>query len=53
MAAHRNPGFQPNLTKGKRARVTLANGTVHEWTADTSRWTLTGDPFDIAHYEVL
>lgn len=52
-----NEGEQPKRTRGKRVHVILANGMHSKpmggtappgWAADTSRWTVTGHPFDIA-----
>lgn len=58
-----NPGYQPAESAGKRVRVKLANGEMGTvdpnpmsppgWAADTTRWTLTGSPFDVADYEVI
>lgn len=59
-----NLGQQPSGTKGKRVVVVLRNGnrcgekpvsaaTPPGWTADTTRWTLTGDPFDVEWFKVL
>lgn len=60
----RNTGRQPDATKGKRVVVLLANGrTAGEqpvtatsplgWAADTARWSLKGEPCDIAAWRVL
>ncbi|MCP3729292.1 hypothetical protein M9978_02525 [Sphingomonas sp. MG17] len=48
-----NPGHLPSVVADKRVRVRLVNGQTHEWPAKTSRWTITGDPFDIAEFVVL
>ncbi len=59
-----NRGTIPAEAVGKRVVVTLRNGRVcgqepvttvtpAGWAADTSRWSLTGEPFDIVSYEVL
>jgi len=62
-----NPGFFPEVAKGKRVIVKLANGKVcgrepvtsttpPGWAADGKqgcRWTITGHPFDIANYQVI
>lgn len=57
-----NPGRQPLETAGKRVIVRLAHGrlgscdpkpeTKPGWAADTTRWTKTGSPFDVAEFEV-
>ena len=62
----RNPGHLPEGAEGRRVRVVLANGRPGRsddnpmsppgWAADGRggcRWTLLGDPFDIAYYEVI
>lgn len=59
-----NRGVIPSGAVGKRVIVKLRNGhicgrdpvtsvTPAGWAADTSRWSLTGEPFDIIEYEVL
>ncbi len=51
-----NPGHLPPEAAGKRVRVVLRYGGVRQWPADGRggcRWTLTGSPFDILHYEVI
>lgn len=61
-----NPGHLPEEAIGKRVRVLLAKGKLGDcdpnpmsppgWAADGQggcRWTLTGDPHDIAEYEVI
>lgn len=59
-----NHGTQPGRTKGKRIEVVLANGSRPSpdpvtpvspggWAADTCRWTLTDDPFDIAWFKII
>ena len=59
-----NHGYVPAEAVGKRVVVELRNGricgrepvttvTPAGWAADTSRWSLTGEPFDIIGYEVL
>jgi hypothetical protein len=59
-----NPGYQPDETIGKRVVVRMASGNVHGerpvnsdsklgWAADTTRWTLTGLPFDVKEYRIL
>lgn len=57
-------GRMPDEARGKRVIVTLANGRLcgvepvtavspPGWAADTTRWTKTGSPWDVASYEVL
>jgi hypothetical protein len=59
-----NLGSLPPEAIGKRVRVQLANGRVCGtepvnsdspigWRADTTRWSLTGRPHDVAAYEVI
>lgn len=61
-----NPGHCPDDAIGKRVRVRLAHGgigavdnspiTAPGWAAEGRggcRWSLTGDRFDIAEYEVV
>lgn len=61
-----NPGYCPDSAIGKRVRVRLAHGgigatddgttTAPGWAADGRsgcRWSITGDRFDIAAYEVV
>ena len=60
----KNAGRCPTRAKGKRVVVKLRNGIVSGeepvangcpagWPADTSRWSLENDPFDIVHYRIL
>jgi hypothetical protein len=52
----RNPGSQPEETKGKRIEVILASGkqAKGDWSADApTRWTRTGFAFDIEEYKIL
>lgn len=56
-------GRQPPSTKGKRVAVILANGSRAEgqlsptappgWQSDTTRWTITDSPFDVAWWKNL
>jgi hypothetical protein len=58
----KNSGRRP---RAKRVRVVLANGlepaydsqwnpmSPTGWLSETTRWTLTGDPFDVAWYRPL
>jgi hypothetical protein len=64
-----NPGYCPPEAAGKRVRVVLAKDaeTMRQptydnhwnpmskpgWAADTSRWSRTGEPHDIAFFEVI
>jgi hypothetical protein len=59
-----NPGRCPPEAYGKRVIVKLANGRICGrnqvgptspigWAAETTRWSITGHPFDIANYEVV
>jgi hypothetical protein len=59
-----NPGKQPPGLKGKRIAVRLACGSEPDpapianavppgWAADTTRWSITGQPHDVAEYRVL
>lgn len=53
-----NPGRLPAEAAGKRVIVELCNGIISkgDWAADGQngcRWTLTGNGWDIAFYEVL
>lgn len=54
-----NPGHLPPEARGRRVRVRLASGEIVAapgWPADGPggcRWTLAGQPYDIAAYEVL
>lgn len=58
-----NPGRCPDQAIGKRVRVQLAHGGIGRcddsptskpgWAANDCRWTLTGQPHDIAAYEVV
>jgi hypothetical protein len=59
-----NPGHLPPEAEGKRVIVQLAEGSTcgrepvsptapRGWAAESTRWTLTGHPFDIAFYEVV
>lgn len=59
-----NHGYIPAEAVGKRVVIELRNGRVcgrdpvssatpPGWAADTSRWSLTGDDWDIVGYEVL
>lgn len=63
-----NPGKCPPEAKGKRVNVILANGNPSKtysdidpmlkpgWAADGKngcRWSITGEPWDIAMYEVI
>jgi hypothetical protein len=60
MTWKRNPGKCPEEAKGKRVRVRLA-GTGEEpkygdevgWPANTTRWTVTGHPYDVKDFEVI
>lgn len=60
----RNEGKQPRAAKGKRAVVKLRNGricgaepvskeTPAGWLIDGTRWTLTGEPFDVEFFRRL
>ncbi|MCC7097295.1 MAG: hypothetical protein IT472_08960 [Thermomonas sp.] len=59
-----NPGHLPDDAIGKRVIVGLRNGSVCGrvpvtataplgWDAKQARWSLTGQPHDIAQYEVI
>ena len=57
-----NRGSCPPEAEGKRVRVRLRHAVdaglpdTRDWPADGRggcRWSLTGDPFDIAEYEVI
>lgn len=56
----RNPGKQPEETKGKRVKVRFVNGVTStrydppHWPADTLNWSISKPPHpaDITHYEV-
>jgi hypothetical protein len=59
-----NPGKQPEETAGKRVVVRLANGSVCGerpvnsdsklgWSADTTRWSKEGSPFDVVEWKLL
>lgn len=58
-----NDGFRPRLPNGTRVRGILANGArfgdeplgnalPSGWAVETTRWSLTDSPFDVAQYEV-
>lgn len=52
----RNPGHQPEGTKGKRVMVKLVNGREpkESWPADPpTKWARTGAAFDIDEYEIV
>lgn len=58
-----NPGHLPAEAIGKRVFVRLAHGRMGAcdpkpeskpgWAADTTRWSITGSPFDVAEFEVV
>lgn len=53
----KNYGFYPPVLSGRRVKVTLRNGMrpPESWPVDgkspATRWSLTGDPFDIVEFE--
>lgn len=60
---HNNTGKMPGRAKGRRVKVAFANGNQAKeegtttappgWAADTTRWSITGSPFDVEWYRVL
>lgn len=64
-----NTGSRPGRTKDKRVRVILERDRqamvepIYDnswnpmsppgWAADTTRWTIKGEPFDVAFYQVI
>lgn len=50
-----NPGKCPPEARGRRVIVKLASGKLAkgDWAADTTRWTITGSPFDVANWKIL
>ena len=49
----KNTGVVSPSMRGRRVFVRLRNGRrpAESWAVETSRWTLTGHPFDIAEFE--
>lgn len=49
-----NKGKLPREATGERVTVELRNGRICvNWAANTTRWTLTDDGWDVAFYRVL